>query len=135
MTKNNIIIDGELIEFSTEDKMLGIKIARTGIGRHIEEITNKGKGALAELYRFRNLSPSIKIHLVKAFIISILHYPPVPLITASKSSIAKLQKIRNRGLRYALNGRHPHTRNTIELHQIAKIEHKLRPTPKDREGL
>lgn len=120
--KNNIIVDGSEIEFSRDGKVLGLRIGRTGIGKHIDDIVNKGKNALGELYRFRNLPSHIKIHLIKAFIIPIIQYPPIPLINISQSNTQKLQKVQNKALRYAMNERYPYSRNTKTLHEISELE-------------
>lgn len=62
----------------------------------------------------------IKLHLVKAFLIPILYYPPIPLVNLSKKK--KLQDIQNKGLRFAFNQKYPFTKNTRTLHSEANIE-------------
>ena len=42
-----------------------------------------------------------KIHRVKALMLPILDYPPIPMHTMSKTQISKLQKVQNRALRFA----------------------------------
>lgn len=115
--KNDIIIDGSKIEYSPHGKVLGLTMGRTGIERHINETINKGKSRLTELYRFKNLPTNIKTHLVKAFIVPILLYPSIPLVTTSRNKQNKLQKVQNKALRFAMNERHPYTRNTKMLHE------------------
>ena len=115
-------MEGEQIEFTEAGKVLGLSLSRTGIIRHIKEICNKSKAALVELYRFDNLPTKIKTHLIKAFILPILHYPPIPLLNTSKTTQLKLQRIQNKALRYAFNEKYPYTRNTEELHRLAGIQ-------------
>ena len=110
--KNDIVIDGTQLEYATHAKVLGLTIGRTGITKHVEELVEKGRRTLKELYRFYNLPTNIKIHLIKAFIIPILQYPPIPLITISKTNTNKLQKIQNKALRFAFEERYPYTRTT-----------------------
>ena len=62
----------------------------------------------------------IKIHLVKALILPIIDYPPIPIHTMSKHQITKLQKIQNRALRFATNQRHPYTMTTQQIHTHTK---------------
>ena len=64
----------------------------------------------------------IKVHLVKALILPILDYPPIPTHTLSKTQLSKLQKVQNKALRFATNQRYPYTMNTIEIHTHTKTE-------------
>ena len=59
----------------------------------------------------------IKTHLIKALVLPILDYPPIPTHTMSKTQITKLQKVQNKALRFATNQRHPYTMNTIQIHE------------------
>ena len=120
--KLDIITEGNHIPYSDYGKVLGIKIGTTGYTKHINETTQKGKHALAELQRFRSLPSSIKLHLVKAFIRPIITYAPIPKITVSTTNMKKLQAIQNKGLRYAHNERYPYSRNTKTLHEISNLE-------------
>lgn len=47
---------------SPDGKVLGLTINRTGISKHIENVINKGKAALIDLFRFRSLPTKIKTH-------------------------------------------------------------------------
>lgn len=89
MKKTNDIIIGDKIDLSQEGKIPGLTINRTGINKHIESIVNKGKSAMSDLYRFKTLPERIKLHLVKAFIIPVITYPPIPLISISKPNMKK----------------------------------------------
>ena len=120
--KNNIIIDGENIEYSGNGKVLGLTISRNGLNKHINDISTKAKAALYDLYRFRDLPENIKTHLIKAFILPILQYPIIPLYTTSKTSQSKLQGIQNKALRFAFNEKYPYTKNTKTLHELTQTE-------------
>lgn len=79
--KENIVVDGTCIDDSGTGTVLGLKLGRTGIQSHIINIIKNGKMALTELNRFRNLTTKIIVHLVRAFVIPIILYPPAPLLT------------------------------------------------------
>lgn len=97
-------------------------IGRTGIGKHVEELTNKGKWAVTELYRFNSLPANIKVHPIKAYILPIIQYPTIPLTAVSNNNKQKLQKIQNKALRYAFNEKYPYAKNTKTLHELAGTE-------------
>ena len=120
--KANVVIDGTPLVLSNNGKVLGLKLGQTGINGHIADLRIKGKKALTELQRFKNLPTKIKLHLVKAFILPILQYPTIPLVTVSKSNFLKLQTVQNNALRFAHNERYPYERNTETLHAISGIE-------------
>lgn len=120
--KEDIIIDGIKIDYSLQGKVLGLTIGRTGIERHITDLIQKGRRRITELYRFRKLPEKIRIHLVKAFITPILQYPPIPLVTTSKTNQEKLQKVLNRAIRFAYDERYPYRRSLQTLYEQANIE-------------
>ncbi len=120
--KDQIVVDGTHIDYSNEGTVLGLRFGRTGIECHISKITRRGKTALQELSRFKDLTLKKKTHLIKAFVISIILYPPSPFITISKTKLLKLQVIQNKALRFALNEIYPYTHTTKTLHEIAEIE-------------
>ena len=62
----------------------------------------------------------IKTHLVKALILPIIEYPPIPLHTMSNNQISKLQKIQNKALRFATNQKYPYTMTTEQIHTHTK---------------
>ena len=84
----------------------------------------KASNKLKLLKRFRQLPQRIKIHLVKAFISPILHYPPIPLVTASNTKIKSLQVIQNHALRFAYGTtRLDHVNvNVKSLHEKAELD-------------
>lgn len=43
-------------------------------------------------------------------------------MTASKTSLIKLQRIQNKALRFSYNEHYPYTRNTKSLHELARVE-------------
>lgn len=120
--KNNIEIGGTHIEYSQHGKVLGLTMGRTGIEHHINTTVIKGRNNLSELYRFRQLPEKMKVHLVKAFIIPILQYPPIPLATVSRYKQNKLQKIQNSALRFAYNVRWEQHRTMKSLHEQANLD-------------
>ena len=83
--------------------------------QHVQDRKNKATAALTKLYRLRDLPEKIKIHLVKALVIPILQYPPIPLHTMSRRQISFLQKVHNKALRFATNQRYPYTMTTEEI--------------------
>ena len=73
------------------------------------------------LFRFRSLNPQIKLRLIKALVIPVLTYPPVPIHALSNRSISRLQKVQNSALRFALNTRWDDFRTSESLHEEASI--------------
>lgn len=70
----DIIEEGTHIPFSEHGKVLGFTINRPKINKHIQDITNKVKRVLMDLNRFRELPTQIKVHLIKAYILPVIHY-------------------------------------------------------------
>ncbi|MPC51788.1 hypothetical protein E2C01_045642 [Portunus trituberculatus] len=60
----------------------------------------QAKSALTRLFRFRDLATGLKLQLIKALVLPILYYPPVPLHALSKTTISRLQKVQNSTLRF-----------------------------------
>ncbi len=73
--KDQIVVGGTHIGYSDEGTVLGLKFGRTGIGRHINKITRRGNTSLHELLRFKDLTPKIKTHLIKPFVIPLILHP------------------------------------------------------------
>ncbi len=101
--KEDIIINNNIIHYKNSERTLGLKITSTGLKQHVDEITTKGNIALQELQRFTNLSTKIKLHLVKAFMLSIILYPFIQLVTISNKNIQNLQSLQNKALRFVYN--------------------------------
>ena len=72
-------IDGNVINYSREGNILDLHLNTRGYSCHIKHIKNKANAALSKIKRFKNLRPNIKIHLVKACVLSVLTYPAYPL--------------------------------------------------------
>lgn len=110
------------IEFKNIGKCLGLKITNTGYYKHITDRCNSASAALKKLNTLYNMPEKIKVHLVKALILPILDYPPIPIHAMSKTQISKLQKIQNRALRFATNQKYPYSMNTIQIHNHTKTQ-------------
>lgn len=117
-----LLIEEEPVDFQAAGKSLGLKITRTGYTQHIQERRGKAMAALIKLFRFRELPIKIKSHLVKALVLPVLDYPPIPIHTMSITQISKLQKIQNKALRFATEQRYPYTMNTIQIHRLTKTK-------------
>ncbi len=111
-------IDEDVTEFQPEGKCLGLHITTNGYNKHTQDRKNKALAALKNLYRLQEMPNKIKIHLVKALVLPILDYSPIPAHSLSKIQINKLRKVQNKALRFATNQRYPYTLNTIEIHEI-----------------
>ena len=109
-------INNSEIPFQKEGKSLGLTITSNGYGKHVQDRKNKATAALYRLYRLNELPEKIKVHLVKALILPIIQYPPIPLHTMSKTQISILQKVQNKALRFATNQRYPYTMTTEQIH-------------------
>ena len=81
----------------------------------------KAKTYLFHMYCLRDLSISTKLTLVKAYIITTLTYPVIPLNTASISCLYQLQTVQNLALRWVYQARYPQMVTNKELHDRAKI--------------
>ena len=114
-TMTPLNINGRDIQFSAEGTSLGLTISN-GYISHVKKRKIKADLALSKIYRLKGLPEHIKIHLVKALILPIIQYPPIPLHTVSDTQLSKLQKIQNKALRFATNQYYPYTMTTEEIH-------------------
>lgn len=121
-TGEPLLVSQDLVDFIDEGKTLGLKVTRTGYAKHVKERRGKAIEALIKLFRFREMPPKIKTHLVKAMVLPVLEYPPIPLHSLSKNQISKLQKIQNKALRFATNQRYPYTMTTAQIHHYTKTK-------------
>ncbi len=119
--KEDIIVNNN-ITLKIFWKMLGLKIASTGLKQHLDKITTKGNIALQELQRFINLFTKIKLLLVKTFMLPIMLSPILPLATISNKNIQKVQSLQNKALRFVYNQRYPYTLKTEELQELAILK-------------
>ena len=95
-----INVNGKEIETSKNGKLLGLNISIRGFVSHLTKTINKGNGILAQLNRFRNLTPKMKTTLIKTILIPVITYPSIPLCMASNSQKRKMQTILNKALRF-----------------------------------
>ena len=116
-----LLVDDELVDFSDRGSLLGLSITGRGYTTNITKRVATAKAALANLYRFRDLDTKLKLHLVKAMVIPILTYPPIPTHALSKRAISRLQKVQNAGLRFAFNTRWDDFTTSERLHEAASI--------------
>ena len=122
-TKNpaQLIADDDPIDFRPSGPLLGLKISGTGYSSHVTVRMNKARTALATLYRFRELEPKIKLHLVKALVLPVLTYPPIPLHVLSKRAHSRLQRVQNVALRFATGVRWDDCVRMEDLHEEATV--------------
>ena len=116
-----LLANDEVINFRPNGTLLGLSISGSGYSSHVTGRVNRGRSALAMLYRFRELSQDIKLHLVKAMVLPVLIYPPIPLHALSKTAKKRLQRVQNAALRFALGTRWDEFRTTESLHEEAGI--------------
>lgn len=120
--EEEIITDEEALNTKTSGKILGLTITNSGYSKHIKERCAQANRALRKLYRFQTMQTKIKTQLIKSLVLPILEYPPIPIVSLSKTQISKLQKIQNRALRFATNQRYPYTLNTRQIHSLTKTK-------------
>ena len=120
VNKAPIAINNNIIDITNEGTILGLKITTRGYIKHVTQRKNLADIALGKLYKFSSLSTKIKTHLVKAFVLPILEYPPIPTHTMSTTQKKRLQKTQNKALRFATNQRYPYTMNTQQIHEHTK---------------
>lgn len=116
-----LLVDGDDVEFSPRGTLLGLSISTTGYTSHVSQRVAKAKSALTRLYRFRDLTTGLKLHLIKALILPILTYPPIPLHALSKTAISKLQRVQNNALRFAFGTRWDDFVTSAALHEAASL--------------
>lgn len=95
-----IEIDDEDIQYSKKGKILGLHIGKFGINPQVAQRTAIAHSNMNKLYRFKNLDPKLKRLLYISTVRSALTYPTIPMHTLPKTSISKLQKVQNRGVRF-----------------------------------
>ena len=96
----SIVVNNREIEHSKEGKVLGLTIQTNGISGHTAKVKNKGNAVIANLRRFVNLTPKLKLTLIKTLLLPIIEYPVIPLCTTSLTQKRKLQIIVNKALRF-----------------------------------
>ncbi len=71
------------LENSKEGKMLVLTIQTNGIIGHVYKVKNKGNAVMANIRRFIDLTPKLKLMLIKTLLLPITQYPVIPLCTTS----------------------------------------------------
>ena len=107
LQQEELITNNDVHRTQYSGTALGLRITNRGYTQHITNRVNHARHNLSKLYRFYDMPIKIKTHLIKALILPILDYPPIPTHTLSKTQISKLQIIQNKALRYATNQRYP----------------------------
>ena len=103
-------------------KILGLNISTHSFtARHVKACVEKANNLLFHMRCLRNLSTPSKMILVKAYIITTLTYPCIPLNTASLSCLYQLQTVQNKALRWALNISLRQMIPNREIHRRANI--------------
>ncbi len=100
LKSENLTINNKIIEPNNDGKLLGFRLHRTGITKHISDKNNQGTAVLGTLYRFKNLTPEIKTTLIKTLLVPVLEYPPIPINATTNTQKLQLQKVLNIGLRF-----------------------------------
>ena len=116
-----LIVDDDVVEMGHRGRLLGLSVSSRGYTSHITQRAGQARTALNRLYRFRGLAERHKLHLVKALIIPVLTYPPVPTHAMSRTSISRLQRVQNAALRFVYNVRWDDYITNEELHQRAGL--------------
>ena len=100
-----------------EGTLLGLKLKTNDMNAHILERIKKGKGILTKLKRFSKLTPPLKTILIKTLLISVSEYPPIPMCSASKTQLIKLQRVQNRALKFINYNDEERIETIKELHE------------------
>lgn len=116
-----LLVDGDIVQYSNQGSLLGLKITRTGYKKHVTEKIIRLKDSQAKMYRFKQLSTSNKTKLYLALQRSVIEYPPIPESAYKKTNIRKLQIIQNKALRFIYNINYPDRTTNEELHTRAQL--------------
>lgn len=82
-----VIVDGDLYNYSTEGKLLGLKIIRHCFRSHMNDKQGMFNVKLTKLKCFRRLSSNNKKKLYISLIKSSMLYPTVPLTSLKNFNI------------------------------------------------
>ena len=118
----DIYFEHEKLNYSTNGKVLGLKIGKQGLGSHVTERIRIARAKLAQLAPLRNLSTANKLRLYKSTIRPTLTYPAVPMNTLSNSLMKKLQVVQNDSIRFIINARRADRINMRRQHQELQLE-------------
>ena len=101
----NIIVENTNLESTSSIKVLGVNIdSKLNFNDHVCDMCTTAGRQLNVLQRLKSsLDYDSRMVIYKSFIISNFDYYPVVWLFTSKSSLAKLENIQKRALRYVLN--------------------------------
>lgn len=118
-----VTVNNTQIPISNPLRILGYSLTNyLTDSHHINQLVNKAKNNLSQLYRF-NLAPAkVKKYLYIALIRPLLEYPSITLSQASKTNISKLQKIQNKALRFVSGVKLSDRNSSYSLHKHNKME-------------
>ena len=118
-----IVVEGQ--EYMQPDrpvKLLGLSITKTSFTKsHVAAQAQKANEALGSIGRFYSLPTDKKLQLVKLVVFPHLTYPPIPLHTAAKTNLMKLQSIQSRALKWVLNIRWYDFMSNKKIHEKLNV--------------
>ena len=119
----DIVVDNRLIPFKRSITVLGLNLTPRGISKQISNRTAMARAQLRRLKRFRKMTTKTQIHLYKAFIRPLLEYPTIPLCTASKTGMQRMQRVQSIALRRAAKIRPRQENSTnMDIHRRYQME-------------
>lgn len=116
-----LIVDEDILPYTREGTVLGLKITSNGYKQFISEKINRLRVILTKLKGLYQLTINNKKKLYLTLVRSILEYPPIPLHAINITNMYELQKIQNQALRYIYNVRYPEIVTIDELHERSGI--------------
>ena len=116
-----LLVDGDVVDFRNRGTLLGLAVTSRGYTSHVGQRVARARSALSCPYRFRDLDTRLKLHLVKALVVPVLTYPPVPTHAFSRRSISRLRNVQKAALRFAFNTRWDDFITTKSLHEAASL--------------
>ena len=118
---HDIFIDNTHIPYTPQGKVLGLNLSTNGISNQINIRKNIASANLNKLYRFKHLSCTNKRKLYIALVRSALTYPIIPLHTASKTALLKLQRVQNKATRFITNTTLLDSISSQTLHDLTNL--------------
>merc|ERR1712002_1233144 len=115
-------VDGSTLSYTTEGKVLGLKISSKGIQKQVPHRKAIARANLTKIKRFQRLSQRTKLRLYKGLVLPALTYPAVPLNTVCRTNMIKLQRLQNKGLRFVTNTKWYDFRTSESIHQETQME-------------
>ncbi|MPC43095.1 hypothetical protein E2C01_036732 [Portunus trituberculatus] len=80
-----LLVEEELVDFSLCGRFLALEVSGRGYSSHIISRVRQARHALGSLYRFQDLDPRLKLHLVKTLVLPVLMYPLSPPTLSAES--------------------------------------------------